>query len=408
VPVQDLVEVEATEYEILSHDDQPVFAEFCQELFVSLARSDQRRWGEAYVRGLLQVSGRKSIRRISELVVGRDADQSLQQFVNQSPWAWAPVRRALAERVSQAMRPKAWVVREVVFPKNGDSSVGVARQYAPSAGRMLNCQRAVSVFLAGDEGSCPVNWRLVMPRAWDDDTQRRAKTRVPDDERSQPDWRYLVDSLDEMIENWGLPALPVVVDLNSDRDVEPLLRSFEERGLRYLARALPTMTALPAGPVSSAQSRPPTVGQVVASAAKRGRATLVRRDPATGELVPSHFVAAPVPGSTAPGDIRKSRVARTRYVVAEWEQGQPKPHAVWLTNLGGNGIVDIAGLLPARDHVRTDVGRLAEDSGLRHFEGRSFQGWHHHVTLASVAHGYRLVRKLDQQQFADEWLRPYA
>src|SRR4051794_19428637 len=102
----------------------------CDDLFSSFTRADQRRWGEVYVRGLADVPGRKSIRRISQLVVGWRADQRLQQFVNQSPWSWEPVRMRLAHQLTAQLEPVAWVVSEAVFRKNGDLSVGVARQYA--------------------------------------------------------------------------------------------------------------------------------------------------------------------------------------------------------------------------------------------------------------------------------------
>src|SRR5919197_671694 len=92
---------------------------FCQQLFDSMPRSDQRKWGEVYVRGLLTVPGRKTIRRISDHVAGGSVDQCLQQFVNQSPWRWEPVRRALALRAME-IRPQAWVVQEAAFPKAGD------------------------------------------------------------------------------------------------------------------------------------------------------------------------------------------------------------------------------------------------------------------------------------------------
>src|SRR6266498_3104451 len=124
-------------------------SEFCRRHLSSLPRSDQRRWGEVYVRGLISVPGRKSIKRICDHVVGWRADQSLQQFINQSPWRWEPVRCALAHAVSVVVRPRAWVVTEVVFPKHGSSSVGVARQFAPSAGRVLNCQLGLAVSAAG-------------------------------------------------------------------------------------------------------------------------------------------------------------------------------------------------------------------------------------------------------------------
>ncbi|MFJ6676155.1 IS701 family transposase [Actinosynnema sp. NPDC091369] len=387
--------------------------EFCEEVFSSLGRSDQRKWAETYVRGLLSVPGRKSIRRISELVVGRDADQSLQQFVNQSPWLWAPVRRALAERVGLTMRTTAWVVHEVVFPKNGDSSVGVARQFAPSVGRMLNCQRSMGLFLAGEDGGSAVNWRLVMPRSWDDDAERRAKARVPDGELAQPAWQYVLDAVDEMVGDWGLTAAPIVVDLSSEPEGGRLLEKLEERGLHYLARVPAGTPALPKSLVG-ANSRPPTVGALVIAAAKRGRRVLSWLDQATGTMVASNFVMATVPGIPAPGlpavdDPRRGRVfPRLRHVVAEWPTTHPQPRAVWLTNLGGTGIAELVGLLKVRERVESDVAELAEGYGLRHFEGRSFQGWHHHATLSSVAQAYALVQRLERRRAELERLRPYA
>ncbi len=294
--------------------DLSAFSSFSQGVFSSVARADQRRWGEAYVRGLLSVPGRKSIRRISDQVVGRDAGQSLQQFVNQSPWAWEPVRRALAEQVVPVLRPRAWVVQEVVFPKNGDSSAAVARQYAPSAGRVLNCQRAIAVFLVGDGGSVPVDWRLVVPRGWDGDVDQRSKVRLPASERSRPDWAYPLELVDELVA-WGLPPAPVVVELHDDREVYPLVRGLgggaarRPRGLPAGARARAAGTAVRG---AGARVDPGVTGgrQGSARARHRGahRRTTGRRGGRTGS---DHLVA--LAGSTRrPGHVAVRRGHRAR------------------------------------------------------------------------------------------------
>lgn len=380
----------------------PGLAEFCDELFETLGRSDQRRWAEVYVRGLLLVPGRKSIRRISEGVLGHDAGQSLQQFVNQSPWPWAPVRRSLAGLVNRVARPRAWVVREVAFPKNGASSVGVARQYAPSERRMLNCQRAVGVFLVGDRGAVAVNWRLLLPRSWDDDAGRRAKSRVPEGERSRRAWQYPLECFDEMAGSWGLPVAPVVVDLGGDPDALPLLGGLEERGMRYLARVSAATPVLPVNLVG-ASGGARTVGQLVAAAARRGRTALSWRDEATGAVTASDFVLTTLPGHARAGG------GRPRHVLAEWQAGEDRPQAVWIANPGPVGLRELVDLLHAEALVGAEVDRLSEGFGLLHFEGRSFRGWHHHVTLASVAHGYRVLTREDRPGCEDgRLLRPHA
>ncbi|WP_225801724.1 transposase [Streptomyces sp. NK15101] len=74
--------------------------------------------------------------------------------MNQSPWDPLPVRRRIAERLCEAIRPEAWVIDDVPFPKCGTASVGVARQYCGALGKRANCQVAVSVRAATDTASC--------------------------------------------------------------------------------------------------------------------------------------------------------------------------------------------------------------------------------------------------------------
>jgi SRSO17 transposase len=106
---------------------------FAEDLFQSLPRKDQRRWGQSYLRGLLLDGKRKSIQpmatRLARGDPEADADaleQALQQFVNQSPVGPDPVRRRLAQRMTAAIAPAAWVIDDTGFPKFGRSSVGVA------------------------------------------------------------------------------------------------------------------------------------------------------------------------------------------------------------------------------------------------------------------------------------------
>jgi SRSO17 transposase len=55
-----------------------------------------------------------------------------------------------------------------------------------------------------------------------------------------------------------------------------------------------------------------------------------------------------------------------------------------------------AGVTPRRLRwrVEQDYRELKGALGLDHFEGRSFPGWHHHVTLVSVAHGFLTLERL--------------
>jgi SRSO17 transposase len=126
-------------------------ATFAEDLFASISRKDQRRWGQSYLRGLLLDGKRKSIQPMAARLAQGDPDadasvleQALQQFVNQSPWDPVPVRRRLAERMTAAIGPAAWVIDDTAFPKFGRHSVGVAPQYCGALGKVANCQVGVS------------------------------------------------------------------------------------------------------------------------------------------------------------------------------------------------------------------------------------------------------------------------
>jgi SRSO17 transposase len=364
-----------------------------QQLFDSLSRSDQRRWGEVYVRGLMTVPGRKTIRRISDHIAGGSVDQCLQQFVNQSPWRWEPVRRALAV-MARPIRPLAWVVDEAVFPKNGDSSVGVARQYARSIDRTINCQLGLAIFLAGEQDACAVNWRLLLPQSWDDDPIRRARTRVPAGERYRPRWRQVLDAADEMRLHWGLRPAPLVLDAGV-WEVQPLIRGLTERGLPYVVRV---PGHLPARMSTSEPTRHTlTLGELAVQSALRRQIMLRGFDFTEGGPIAIQYSVTPV-CDTCLGRVpaRISSACQhpgTRRVLTKWSASS-RPSAVWLTNLNNARLADLVELvkLGARTRQR-DMAMLRGDFGLQDFEGRSFTGWHHHVTLVSAAHALRTLNR---------------
>ncbi|WP_191299749.1 IS701 family transposase [Lentzea cavernae] len=330
---------------------------FCDSVFASFTRFDQRQWGKVYVRGLVEVEGRKSVRRIGEHVLGRRADQCIQQFVNQSPWDCSPVRHHLADQVTAALAPQAWVVEEVALPKTGRSSVGVERQFAASEGRVLNCQLGISVVAAGARGCVPLNWRLLLPPTWDDDVARRTRARLTDEDKHVPWWCSVLDAIDEMTGRWQQKPLPVIVDARTQTAVDRLVRGLESRGLRYAVRTDP---------------RTPVVSDGLARSMGSGAITLRWWDHRASR---PHYVTS----------------HRAGKVIAEWAPDLRRPRSVWLTNLEAVRPPALIELLALRRRAGGDLVELGERMGLRHFEGRSFQGWHHHTTLVSIAHAYRVL-----------------
>jgi hypothetical protein len=67
------------------------------------------------------------------------------------------------------------VVDETGFLKKGTHSVGVARQYSSTAGRVENCQVRVFLGYASHLGQALIDRRLYLPEAWSDDDTRRSR-----------------------------------------------------------------------------------------------------------------------------------------------------------------------------------------------------------------------------------------
>ena len=389
---------------------------FAEDLFQSIPRKDQRRWGQTYLRGLLLDGKRKSIEPIAKRLArgNPEADayaleQALQQFVNQSPWDPVPVRRRLAQRMTAAIGPAAWVIDDTGFPKFGRWSVGVAPQSCAALGKVANCQVGVSVHAATDQASCPIDWRLFLPEEWDQDAERRRKAHVPADQRHRPKWQLALQMLDELV-GWDLVP-PVVLADAAYGEVNQFRLGLEQRELAYVVQVPGTISAYPEhvrpetlpypgrGQPSKPRYRQPraSVRQLVLGAGEGAARTVTWREGADGAPLASRFVALRV----RPAGLQLRQAARgtelpVRWLLAEWPDGEPEPVKYWLASLPAETppqqLVHLAKL---RWPVAHDARELKDALGLDHFQGRSCTGWHHHVTLVSVAHAVVTLERLD-------------
>jgi SRSO17 transposase len=379
--------------------------DFAGEVFEPMVRKDQRRWGEVYVRGLMLDGKRKSIEPMAARLEDGD-EQCLQQFVNQSPWQWEPVRRNLAVRMTGEIAPQAWVIDDTGFPKFGDKSVGVARQYCGALGKTGNCQVGVSISAVTPQASCPIDWRLYLPAQWDDDPRREA-CRVPADVRHEPKWKLALDMVDELA-GWGLDALPVLGDA-AYGDITEFRLGLEERGIPYVLDVKSTTSALPEDAQPDAArtakvGRPPkpryrrpfgSVAQLALAAGCEAYEPVTWREGTRGPMT-SRFLAIRV----RPANIKLRRAdpdgqLPVRWLLAEWPEGKDAPTDYWLSNLPADTPIDrLVELAKLRWRVEQDYRELKDALGLDHFEGRSWPGWHHHVTLVSVAHGFLTTERL--------------
>lgn len=372
--------------------------EFASEVFTPLVRRDQRQKGALYLRGLLLDGRRKSMQPMAERL-GVD-HQQLQQFMTSSTWPVEDVRTRLAWRAVAAVRPQAWVVDDTGFPKDGVFSPGVARQYSGTLGKVGNCQIGVSIHAASDTASCPLSWRLFLPTAWDgpEAEARRRACRIPGTEHHRPKWRLALDMLDELAATGLRPAV-LVADTGYGANAD-FRHGLDERGHAWVLQVKGEMTAhgqdavphqpdyggLGPRPLPRYRTRPAALREhVLAAGRSSGRAVTWRKG--SKAAMNAHFVLLRIrlagrrPKPAADGTIPLV------WLIAQWPEGEAEPVKYWISNLPADiPAKDLVRLAKVRWRIEHDYRELKTALGLDHFEGRSFTGWHRHVTLVTAAH----------------------
>ena len=383
---------------------------FAADIFASMARTDQRARGQCYLRGLLLDGRRKSIEPMATRL-GEVHYQALHHFVATSPWDWRPVRRRLAERLCQALRPVAWVADDTGFPKDGHCSVGVQRQYTGTLGKTANCQLGVSVNAVTEHASCPLDWRLFVPASWDEEAMasRRAACHLPEGVHHRPKWQLVLDMLDELAA-WGLRPPVLLADCGYG-EIGEFRWGLDARQIGYVVEVRADTSAYgaqvrPTTPAYSGKGRRPRpryhdqpclLVQLAVAVGQRACTELIWRRGSKG-LQRGRFLALRVrPAGVTPR--RQARAAGTElpacWLLVEWPAGKATPVKYWLSNLPeATPIVELVRLARLRWRVEQDYRELKGALGLDHFEGRGWPGWHHHVTLVSVAHGFLVLERL--------------
>ncbi|MFI7386486.1 IS701 family transposase [Streptomyces sp. NPDC049813] len=361
----------------------------------SIPRSDQRRWAEVYVRGLLAVTGKKTMRALAN-GAGSGAEQSLYQFISKSPWDADRVRGDLARLLTERAQPRAWVVQPLVIAKVGRHSVGVERQWVAQAGRIVNCQQAMSVWFAGERGSCPVEWQLALPECWTDEEDRRRRASIPTEVGSCPPEQCAVDSVGRMAREWGLRGRPVVMDLRQ-APPQPICADLVARQIPFVVRVdpagitpvPPVAKAAPGGPADRAGDWVGSAGLL--SALHKQRMPVEWFDHTAGSMRATSVGAARIAlrGSPpAPG--RPGRLDLV--LLAAWaDPGRRSPSEFWLTNLAQAQLGTVYRTAMLARRVERDLAEVSDGLGIRDFEGRSYRGWHHHMTMVSLAHAATLL-----------------
>lgn len=382
--------------------------DYLTALFPEMGRRDRGQWGEMYVRGLLMEGERKSIEPMAQRLPDGNV-QALQHFIGQSPWPFEPVRQRLAQLLVPDLGPGIWVVDDTGFPKQGRHSVGVARQYSGTLGKVANCQVAVTVHHVTAGGSLPLDWALYLPEAWAQDPGRRAKAGVAAEVAFRTKWELALEVIDRA-RTWHLSPQVVVADAGYGQ-IADFRWGLSGRRLRYvvgiesttgvwvrrprLRRPQPSGRGRPPTRLDYGWQRPTSVLKVAGALPATAWRTVRWRAGSKGVLS-SRFARLRV--WPAHGYLQGQPPEGEQWLLIEWPQGEAKPTKYWLSTLPRRiSLVHLVRQAKARWRVEQDYQQMKEELGLDHYEGRCWRGWHHHVTLVTVAYGFLVRERLGRR-----------
>jgi SRSO17 transposase len=374
-----------------------------------MGRPERRDAMGLYLTGLLLDGERKSIEPMAARLVDGDTEvegmrQRLQQCVAVSKWAEREVFRRIATKVDAELPDiEALVIDDTGFPKKGEHSVGVARQYSGTLGRVENCQVATSLHLAGERGSACIGLRLYLPEAWSNDKRRRKKAGVPSDVMFHSKWELALELIDDAL-TAGVRTRVVLADAGYG-DTREFRNALRERGLDYALGvhhptrvwppgtqfAVPAKTTRTGPPVRNARAldgAPVSIGELAKTLTYR---TVTWREGTRGKQS-SRFAAVRV--RTAHKHTQGAVPGPEEWLLAEWPSTESSPSKHYLLSLPATiSVRELVRTAKLRWRVERDYQDLKGEVGLDHFEGRSWAGFHHHAALCSAAHAFLALRR---------------
>ena len=349
-----------------------------------------------YVCGLMQAP-RSNITQIAETVVNSSYER-LQHFISHSPWSATAVEQQIAQDTVTAFATlkgeTALLIDEFSVRKQGNASVGVARQYLGCEGKVENGQVAVLATLAREHYTGIVRTRLFLPDEWTDDRKRLDAAGVPEEART---FRTKPELAAEMIA--ALRSEGITFDFhNADalyghstsyrRTIDPLCP--------YIVFVHCNQTIYLCDPKPSVPER----------RSEKGPAPSLRKTSAFSQRV-DEFAREPTRSAWQRITYHQgSKGAHTREVLTKqvwtWdgqEQAAVQERLVISRKVGGGDIQyslsnDREGLLSphrllVRQMSRAKVERSIRDSkqelGMVQYQVRSWQAWEHHSALTLLA-----------------------
>lgn len=363
--------------------------------------ADTQSNARSYLLGLLLPGERKSMEPIADRLPETTVDR-IQHFLTDSPWPADLLQTRLIEVMAQRFATSQGGISldDTSFPKQGHASVGVARQWCGSLGKSANCQVGVSLYYVLPRPShhpdligfsCGI--RLYLPKGWSEAPRRRERARVPPEVEFQEKWRIGLALIDRVL-RLRVPHRVVLADADYGRSMDFRQALRERREPYALGIHLRSIMLMPLSPTGGPTRDRPVNGQQLLA-----------------ELPPTAFRPV-IWGRGTKGPLRME-MARVRvqvyrgnpshrsnpqgatdevgWLLLERRTNETKAYLVW--GLDDLSLRQQSQLMRARWPIEQGYQQMKEELGLDHFEGRTWTGWHHHVTMVALAHAFLMTAR---------------
>jgi SRSO17 transposase len=346
---------------------------FLDRFSACFSRQPQRVAATQYIDGLFNDSERKSMQAMHGRLGDSGTYQALQHFITHSPWEAGRVWTQL--RAVVPVRTGILALDDTGFPKQGTQSPGVQRQYCGALGKIGNCQVAVSSALIAEGRTWPLAFDLYLPTAWTDDAARCAAAGIPPTVRFREKWRLALAQVRTVLQA-GFTLTGVVVD--ADYGTTAAFRAGLERlGLAYGVAIRGDVTMTVAGEPA------PQSATALADGASEAAWDTVTWGTGTAGPLTARFWARRVRPTPGRGE---------RWLLCERSATDERKY--YLLHLPATTpLVDLVALARSRWPIEQQYRELKDDLGLDHFEGRTYQGWTHHVVLTAVAFTFLQIER---------------
>jgi len=383
---------------------KPELDVFIERYLPLFGRAENHSHARRFIQGLLAGGDRRNVENIAETING-GVVRTLQKFISQGAWGAGDTLQELRQHVVEVLgdADAVLIVDETGFPKKGTKSVGVARQYAGTMGRIDNCQVGVFIDYCSAKGHVLCDRRLFIPQAWFADRPRCDAAGIP----AAAIFRTKPELALEMIQQAALEDVPFrwvagdcvyggsptfVQGLRSLQkwyvlDVTSEARVWTSKP-RY--RPLGRTTARGGKPTSKIKTleAPRPVGEVIASIPATAWQRVVVAEGSQGPRLYEYaeltvwFSEESLPTP----EPERLLVRRSLDQAPELKfQRSNAPLTVLLRKLA-----EVAG---CRWCVEQDFQAAKGECGLDEYETRGWVGWHHHTVLSLLALWFLTLQK---------------